>query len=74
MKHIDQLADDMRADSALRDTVALTLAVSPPGEWQALTDRLSSLGYSVSASELQDKLRSMYAPDTPQGDFLAQWL
>jgi hypothetical protein len=71
---IEQLAHDMRADSDLRDAVAMTLAVSPPGDWSALTDRLSSIGYGVSADELQDKLRSIHEPGTPHAEFLTQWL
>jgi len=74
MKDLNQLADDMRADSVLRGTVAMTLAVSPPGEWQPLVARLSALGYSVSATEIQEKLRSIHEPGTPHGKFIAPWL
>ena len=74
MKDLNQLADDMRADSVLRDTVAMTLAISTPGEWQTLVARLSALGYSTSATELQEKLRSIHEPGTPHGNFIAPWL
>jgi hypothetical protein len=74
VKDIDQLAHDMRVDSDLLDAVAMTLAVSPPGDWSALTDRLSALGYGVSADELQDKLRSIHEPGAPHAELITHWL
>lgn len=74
MKDLDQLARDLRHDSGLRDVVAMTLATRAPGDWDALTAALTSRGYTVTADQLQEKLRAVHDPSAPASAMLGRWL
>jgi hypothetical protein len=56
LKRLEHLVADMRNDRELLERVAIDLALTPVGDWDALVERVKARGYTVEAEELRQAL------------------
>jgi hypothetical protein len=67
---MEHLVADMRSARDFLERVAVDLAITPVGDWDALVKRLKVRGYTVDAEELRQAL----APKTDEPDqLLRRW-